>query len=727
MTTAALKPDREAVRAASPLVELVAELTAQAIPAMNGSREVKFRCPWHDDSHASLRVNVAKQTYFCDPCHEGGDVFRFVERYRECDFSAALAFLASRAGLSANVAKRRCGSIVATYDYRDVAGVVRYQSIRYAPKGFSQRRPDANGGWIDNLHGVEPVIYRLPELKGQSHAFVVEGEKDCDRLWRLGLPATCNHGGAGKWKRTHAEQLRNAGVTAVTVLPDNDDAGQRHAIEVKDTCRVEGIEARIFRLPGLGPKGDISDWLDSGHTTDELRSLLQTPADNQPTEPSIAGVDAVFGKWLGAEYDLEAMHVVLAAAAAERLSGDPLWLLIISGPGNAKTETIQSLSGAGAIVTSTISSEGALLSATPRREKSKDATGGLLRRMGQRGILVVKDVTSILTMNRDSRSSVLAAFREVYDGRWERNVGTDGGRSILWEGRLAVIGACTTAWDDAREVIATMGDRFVVVRTDSSDVTGRLVSGRQAIANTGSETLMRSELAASVGALLTSISTDAEAKLTEAEQDRILAAANIVTLARTAVTYDYRGDVVEAHAPEAPTRFAKQLGQVVRGALAIGLDRGEALRLAIRCARDSMPPLRLAILEDVADHPDACTRDVRRRLQKPRNTVDRQLQALHMLGLVVCDEEERGEVAGKPATVWRYQLAEGVNLEALTVPDLSPHTLSHSEREGEEGSSASNGCGRMHSPTDISGTTQSGLLANHDRLMPCGGGDGRAY
>ena len=36
-----------------------------------------------------------------------------------------------------------------------------------------------------------------------------------------------------------------------------------------------------------------------------------------------------------------------------------MWLLLISGPGNAKTETVQALSGVGAICVSTIASEDA--------------------------------------------------------------------------------------------------------------------------------------------------------------------------------------------------------------------------------------------------------------------------------------------------------------------------------------------------------------------------------
>ena len=126
---------------------------------------------------------------------------------------------------------------------------------------------------------------------------------------------------------------------------------------------------------------------------------------------------------------------------------DPLWLLIISGSGNAKTETVQALDGVGAIVTSSITGEAALLSATPKRERAKDATGGLLRKIGDRGVLVIKDVTSILSMNSDARAKVLAALREIYDGRWYREVGAEGGRTLEWRGRLVVVGAVTTAWD----------------------------------------------------------------------------------------------------------------------------------------------------------------------------------------------------------------------------------------------------------------------------------------
>lgn len=199
----------------------------------------------------------------------------------------------------------------------------------------------------------------------------------------------------------------------------------------------------------------------------------------------LSRVHAAYRKWFGASYDLAALDCVLAAAAAEKLPGDPAWLLVVAGSGAAKTETIMPLTGAGATAVSTINGEAALLSGTAKKDRARNATGGLLRQIGSSGTLVIKDVTSILSMNRDTRALVLAALREIYDGQWIRNVGTDGGMTLKWKGRLVVIGAVTTAWDAAHAVISAMGDRFVLVRLDSTSAGGRKAASRQAMRNVG--------------------------------------------------------------------------------------------------------------------------------------------------------------------------------------------------------------------------------------------------
>jgi hypothetical protein len=162
---------------------------------------------------------------------------------------------------------------------------------------------------------------------------------------------------------------------------------------------------------------------------------------------------------------------------------------------------------------------------------------------------------------------------------------------------------------------------------------------------------MRADLAGAVGDVLAGMVT-AVPDITTAETEALLKATDVVTLARTGVQYDCRGDVVDAHAPEMPTRFAKQLTQVMRGGVAIGMDRAAAMRLAIRCAPDSIPPLRPAIIDDLAVYPHSTTGEVRRRLGEPRATADRQLQALHILGLLDVFEQPT-QVAGH-AAAWRY-------------------------------------------------------------------------
>jgi hypothetical protein len=108
----------------------------------------------------------------------------------------------------------------------------------------------------------------------------------------------------------------------------------------------------------------------------------------------------------------------------------------------------------------------------------------------------------------------------------------------------------------------------------------------------------------------------------------------------------------------------------------------DALRLAVRCARDSIPPLRLAIIDDLASNPGSTATDVRKRLNKPRTTVDRQLQALHMLGVLDVSEEEV-EFAGKTVTRWFNTIAAAIEPHAVDPKSLSD-SAAPTQRHNEE-------------------------------------------
>jgi hypothetical protein len=351
-------------------------------------------------------------------------------------------------------------------------------------------------------------------------------------------------------------------------------------------------------------------------------------------------IHQIFRQWLGTLYDTDVLDAVLAAAIGRWMPGDPVWLLVIAGSGDAKTETLEPLAAVGATVVSTITSAGALLSGLAKKDWDDEATGGLLRQLGKEGLLVLKDMTSVLSLGADARRSVLSALRDVYDGHYVREVGGGGGRREEWNGRIVVVGAVTTAWDTTeRDTTAKMGDRFVVIRMNAS-VERRAESGRSALAAGGHEDRMRIELALAVKLLfqeidIASIQADGDVELTQAEQTTLLDVVDLITRARSGVEYDFRGQhVVYAHTPEAPTRLIKQLGQLFRGCVAIGLSRKAALALTLRAGRDTLPPIRRLLLTDLLVNGKSAPSQIAKRLQKGLTLISRELEALYELGLL---------------------------------------------------------------------------------------------
>lgn len=181
--------------------------------------------------------------------------------------------------------------VVATYCYTDAKGKLLFQVQRTNPKGFRQRRKPTphdsadkiKGGWVWSVEGVDRVLYRLPDVLRSKCVIVVEGEKDADRIASLklaGVAATTCAMGAGKWQPQYTEALRGR---RVVILPDNDDPGRKHAAEVAEAVRSVAEDVRVVELPDLPPKGDVSDWLDAGHSAAELVEQLKGTAPRLPT------------------------------------------------------------------------------------------------------------------------------------------------------------------------------------------------------------------------------------------------------------------------------------------------------------------------------------------------------------------------------------------------------------------------------------------------------------
>lgn len=237
----------------------------------SGNGWVAF-CPAHEDrAKRSLSISVAEDGKTLLHC--------FVGCAAETVAGAVDMRMADLAGMATeNDHRQERRREVAHYDYRDERGTLLYQVVRFEPKDFRCRRPDGRGGWVWNLAGARIVPYRLVELAEQPRVYLFEGEKDCDALAALGLAATTNHGGAGKWRQEHTDALVAATVPEVVIVPDNDEPGEMHAQAVARACLTAGMRVKLLHLPGLPsrrPKHgeDISDWLAAGHDAAELLAL----------------------------------------------------------------------------------------------------------------------------------------------------------------------------------------------------------------------------------------------------------------------------------------------------------------------------------------------------------------------------------------------------------------------------------------------------------------------
>jgi hypothetical protein len=375
----------------------------------------------------------------------------------------------------------------------------------------------------------------------------------------------------------------------------------------------------------------------------------EPPPESAATPTTLEDVIATFNRWLILK-DLTPLYAVLGTVAANLLPGDPVWLGIIAPPSSAKTELLNSVARLPYVEPAATLTPAALLSGTPKQQADKSAKGGLLRKIGNFGILVLKDFGSILSMRPDAKAEVLAALREVYDGSWTRHLGTDGGKTLSWEGKVGLIFAATEAYDDHHSIIGSLGDRFLLCRLNPS-YGGQL---KKALDHTGATTkIMRAELADAVAGLFHSPLKD-PLPLSDDELGRLDDVVGLATRLRAHVNRDrYSRDIESIHGHEGPARMGLCLERLFAGLNAIGLDRKHAVRIVEDIALASTPPIRRHAFELLSETP-ATTREIAQALKLPTTTTRRALEDLSAHGLAARARalDEDGEEKKGGADLW---------------------------------------------------------------------------
>lgn len=242
-------------------------------------------------------VHLDRETY-CDHGDNGsgGSVLDFVARVRfGGDINQAQEWLGDHLGLvpTAHTVPNPVGSAgshyehllsegyseVRRYDYTDADGKLLFQVVRlhHPDKAKQFLQQAANGNW--RVKDIPHVLYNLPRLAEAPYVVVVEGEKDVETLTAWGIPATCNPGGAGKWRDEFTAALTGRDVV---LLLDNDPAGQNHGAIVSGALAGKARTIRILTVSKL-PKGDVTDWAEKeGGTVDALLALIKATPDADP-------------------------------------------------------------------------------------------------------------------------------------------------------------------------------------------------------------------------------------------------------------------------------------------------------------------------------------------------------------------------------------------------------------------------------------------------------------
>lgn len=217
----------------------------------------KSLCPAHEDDKASLSVSLSDEGKILVYCHAGCDQEEVLKALRD-----TYGITPRDLGNGGEQVRRE----VARYVYRDGGGQPVFTKIRFEPKDFVIQPAGAD---------TKGVVYNLPAILAATTAKTVvwvEGEKSADALNDLGFLCT-TIGGASKSPDQAVKVLKGR---RVVILPDNDDAGRRHAEVVSRVLKANGVHVvRILNLPGLDVKGDVVDWLDSGHTAEELEDMVR--------------------------------------------------------------------------------------------------------------------------------------------------------------------------------------------------------------------------------------------------------------------------------------------------------------------------------------------------------------------------------------------------------------------------------------------------------------------
>ena len=442
------------------------------------------------------------------------------------------------------------------------------------------------------------------------------------------------------------------------------------------------------RGPGAKERRELArEWLASAQTDQQRRSDVAMQFKNPATI-----VTEEVQKWLELDDDLLPV-VPLVVAVANRLTGPPVWLMIVAPPSSGKSDVIMGVSAIkGVHALSTVTPKTFASGMKPSEDAKKPPS--LLERLLNEGkwLLAIKDFGTILSLPPLQRNPILGQLREIYDGKYNAHFGT--GVAIDWQGKLGLLVGATPSVDRQYKWNAELGERFVQFRPSVPDprkvaLWAAVVASKEKERKAALRQAYRDAFAAALR-----ITRNKEDRKTYLRPEGYLigsALAQFVANGRRPV-FRQRGAFdtgYEVLPPEGPARLTKVFKQIHTAALiCYDGDLDAATRLVARVAANSIPGKRGKLLRELARNPDGVTiRAMAAVLECDENTAQRELDDIVAIGFAERSQPAKTAIYSASARLLDYAaqvfLDEYEAEEALRKLFDLPNNIT-SEREGEK-------------------------------------------
>jgi hypothetical protein len=376
------------------------------------------------------------------------------------------------------------------------------------------------------------------------------------------------------------------------------------------------------------------------------------------------------------------IEVVLAAWVANLWPDDAIWLLVVGPPASGKTEVVSSLCDLPhAHLASDLSLAGLLTLGGREDDTGNPLTSGrgLLRELGDFGVILAPELSTLIAESRREESKVFGALREIAtDNRYSRQIG---GKLLCWEGKVDFIGCVTEAVDELG--MSALGERFVTYRMPVMDEEDDLRAGSLALAEYRST---HRELRQVVSAFVEDLQIPEKTPtLSDEDRDKLTLLALFVARCRSTVIWDKRhaDAVVDVPQPERSPRLLRGCAQLLSALRLIGCDEAESWRVVRQVGLGSIRTRKRRVLAALlnATRPMPAS-VVAGRARLPETGVRRDLVEMDAFGIVemVGERPACWTISEKYRSMWTklVQLGGAMDLATLrhmTELDSSPLSL----------------------------------------------------